>query len=110
MLFRNQSTNDVELVASDLADGLALVDLRSLHVRLRVHQYVLARVRVRVRLRIPNYRHLASWSTKAIHWDDQWSNQYGGDLESLRWDCNERWFVYRTILGGDLHRDCYQRS
>src|ERR1700694_482077 len=104
MLFRNKSTNSFDLIATDLADWLAMVDLRSLDVRLHRQRYV------RVRDGLPNYRFLASCSTKAIRCNYQWNHQYGGHMESDRWDGDERWFVHSTILGGNLQHNCYQCS
>src|ERR1700694_4663916 len=80
MLFRNKSTNSFDLIATDLADWL------------------------------PNYPFLASCSTKAIRCNYQWNHQYGGHMESDRWDGDERWFVHSTILGRNLQHNCYQCS
>ena len=60
LLFRDKSTNKFDLIAIDLANRRAMVDLRRLDVRLGSRQYV------RVRNDLSNHRIYAGCSTKAI--------------------------------------------
>jgi hypothetical protein len=102
MLFGNKSTNWLDFFSDHLANRLAMAHLRSLYVRLNVHQHV--------RFYLSNDCLFASRSAKAVHCDDHGNNQCGRHLASLQRNSIEQWLVHRSILGRHLQRNRYQRG